>query len=259
MTPSHSDPQPIPKLIAHRGWAAQWPENTLEALMEAVDAGARYVEFDVQLSSDGVPVLNHDATLDRTAAQPGCVMDMKWQDLAAVRVAEEARLGPLDGPFHMASLASVCDWLATEPDVQAFVEIKTESTARFGVDRVLADCLEFIEPLLERCIVTSFGDDVVEAARERADVRVAWALERWDAPSLERADQLKPDYLFCNYRKIPAATKELPRGGWQWALYEVKDADLALELAARGAAYIETMAIGDLLRDPRLGDPGEVT
>jgi glycerophosphoryl diester phosphodiesterase len=254
MTTPKADRPPIPRLIAHRGWAAQWPENTLEALMEAVDAGARYVEFDVQLSADGVPVLNHDATLDRTAGQPGCVMDMKWHDLAAVRVAEVPRLGALDGPFHMASLAYVCDWLAAEPDVQAFVEIKTESTARFGVGRVLGHCLELIEPLRERCVVTSFGDDVLEAARRSTDVRIAWALERWDDASLERAHQLAPDYVFCNYRKIPAGVTELP-GSWQWALYEVKNAELALELAARGADYVETMAIGELLQDPRLRPP----
>jgi glycerophosphoryl diester phosphodiesterase len=253
-----TDSRPIPSLIAHRGWASQWPENTLEALMEAVDAGARYVEFDVQLSADGVPVLNHDATLERTAGHPGCVMDMPWQELASIRVAEEARLGPLDGTFRVASLASVCDWLATEPDVAAFVEIKTESTARFGIDRVLGHCLELLAPLLDRCVVTSFGDDVVASARERADARIAWALERWEAASLARAVELSPDYLFCNYRKIPAATGELPRGAWQWALYEVKEADLALELAARGAQFIETMAIGDILSDPRLRPSGEV-
>lgn len=196
-----------------------------------------------------MPVLNHDATLDRTTGRPGCVMDMTWAQLSQVRAAEEARLGALDGTFRIASLASVCEWLATEPQVHAFVEIKTESTARFGVDRVLDDCLAHIEPLLERCIVTSFGEDVVAAARSRADVRIAWALERWDAEHLERAGQLEPDYLFCNYRKIPATTQTLPHGGWQWALYEIKDAELALELAGRGAAFIETMAIGELLSE----------
>ncbi|HEY9197768.1 MAG TPA: glycerophosphodiester phosphodiesterase family protein, partial [Gammaproteobacteria bacterium] len=49
-----------PILIAHRGYAARHPENTLSALQAAVAAGARWLEFDVQLSADHEPVLLHD-------------------------------------------------------------------------------------------------------------------------------------------------------------------------------------------------------
>ena len=63
---------PTPELIAHRGWAYRYPENTLPAIAGALGAGARYVEFDVQITADGVPVLFHDSTLDRTAGRPGC-------------------------------------------------------------------------------------------------------------------------------------------------------------------------------------------
>jgi len=50
-------------LVAHRGWQRRYPENTLPAIKGALDAGARYIEVDVQLSADGVPVLFHDRTL----------------------------------------------------------------------------------------------------------------------------------------------------------------------------------------------------
>ena len=46
-------------LIAHRGWAARYPENTVPAFRAALEAGARFVELDVQLSSDLVPVVFH--------------------------------------------------------------------------------------------------------------------------------------------------------------------------------------------------------
>ena len=45
----------LPTIIAHRGNAAEFPENTLEALQSAVDLGVRHVELDVQLSADRVP------------------------------------------------------------------------------------------------------------------------------------------------------------------------------------------------------------
>ena len=57
----------IPTLVAHRGHAAGCPENTLPALEEALAAGAAWVELDVQLSSDLVPHLFHDRTLERIA------------------------------------------------------------------------------------------------------------------------------------------------------------------------------------------------
>ena len=53
-------------VIAHRGASAGAPENTLPAFQAALDAGADLVEFDTRVSRDGVPVVLHDETLDRT-------------------------------------------------------------------------------------------------------------------------------------------------------------------------------------------------
>lgn len=55
-----------PPVIGHRGAAASAPENTLASFRRAAAEGARWVEFDVQLTSDGVPVVFHDASLERT-------------------------------------------------------------------------------------------------------------------------------------------------------------------------------------------------
>lgn len=61
------------QLIAHRGFAAQFPENTLFALQSALSLGCRYLEYDVQFSSDSVPILMHDLTVDRTTTSTGNV------------------------------------------------------------------------------------------------------------------------------------------------------------------------------------------
>lgn len=55
-----------PEIIAHRGYSARVPENTLAALEAAIRAGAGAVEFDVQPAACGTPVLFHDAMLGRT-------------------------------------------------------------------------------------------------------------------------------------------------------------------------------------------------
>ena len=54
------------RLVAHRGYPRRYPENTLLSLLAALEAGAEFVEFDVQMTADGVPVLLHDADLRRT-------------------------------------------------------------------------------------------------------------------------------------------------------------------------------------------------
>lgn len=61
------------EIIAHRGYSARAPENTLAALRAAVDAGADAVEFDLHVTADGEPVLFHDFTLERTSSGRGRV------------------------------------------------------------------------------------------------------------------------------------------------------------------------------------------
>lgn len=55
----------LPALIAHRGYSARAPENTLAAIRAAADAGIRWVELDVQCLADGTPVIWHDAHMAR--------------------------------------------------------------------------------------------------------------------------------------------------------------------------------------------------
>ncbi len=50
---------PLPQAVAHRGFKAKWPENSLEAMRAAVEAGAHGLETDTHLSRDGVVVLSH--------------------------------------------------------------------------------------------------------------------------------------------------------------------------------------------------------
>lgn len=70
-----------PLLLGHRGDPEHHPENTLESFLSAIRCGADGVELDVQVSRDGVPVVIHDATLDRTTRGRGEVAAHTWQEL----------------------------------------------------------------------------------------------------------------------------------------------------------------------------------
>ena len=72
---------PYPRLIAHRGAGKSAPENTLSAMRHGARQGYRMFEYDVKLSRDQVPVLLHDATLDRTSNAVGAVAKYSFNEL----------------------------------------------------------------------------------------------------------------------------------------------------------------------------------
>src|SRR5690349_12065171 len=74
----------LPEVVGHRGAAAAAPENTLESLRLAAEHGARMVEFDAKLTSDGVVILMHDDTLDRTTSGHGRVAATSWADIRSL-------------------------------------------------------------------------------------------------------------------------------------------------------------------------------
>jgi glycerophosphoryl diester phosphodiesterase len=71
-------------VIAHRGNSAHAPENTFEAYDQAIALGADALEFDIRLTRDGVPVVIHDPTLDRTTNGRGPVVDRTLDELRAL-------------------------------------------------------------------------------------------------------------------------------------------------------------------------------
>ncbi len=72
------------EIIAHRGYSAIAPENTMAAFTAAVAAAADSVELDVQITADGVPVAFHDRYTERITNMPGTVREMSWQQLQSL-------------------------------------------------------------------------------------------------------------------------------------------------------------------------------
>ena len=111
----------LPRVIGHRGAAAYAPENTLEGIREAARRGARWVEFDAKLTGDGVVILMHDDTLDRTTNGHGSVAQTSFGDIG--RLDAGAWFGEA---WRGARVPRLADALAllVELDMQANIEIK---------------------------------------------------------------------------------------------------------------------------------------
>ncbi len=234
-------------LVAHRGYAGRYVENTLPAITAAVAAGAHYVEIDVQLSADHVPVLYHDRDLQQLARTAGAVADYSLQQLRALSLTATDAAGAPLATQHICSLQEVVQLLWAQPQLTLFVELKRVSMRAFGmplvVDRVLAE----LAPVMTQCVLISYDRPALEYARHRGVARIGWVMEPWDDAMLAQAQALRPEYLFTDHSIIPDHARPLPPAPWQWALYEIGNLQLARAWHAAGTQLLETFHIGDLI------------
>lgn len=91
----------FPAIVAHRGAASTHPENTLPSFAAALDLGARIVELDVRRSADGVPVVMHDPSVERTTEGTGFVHELTAEALGRLHA------GTSEHPAGVPTLAEV--------------------------------------------------------------------------------------------------------------------------------------------------------
>ena len=114
-----------PLVIAHRGDSAHRPENTLAAIVGALELGVSAVEIDVQLTRDGRVVVIHDPTLDRTTSGQGAVRELTLAEVRAVSAGYPSRFGSDWKGEHVPTLAEVLTLLRDR--ARTLIEIKKEA------------------------------------------------------------------------------------------------------------------------------------
>ncbi len=155
------DPDARP-VIAHRGASGQYPENTLLAFAKGLEQGADAIELDVRVTADGVPVVLHDPTLNRTTNGAGPVAALALAQVRRVRAAQGERIP---------TLAEV---LESFPAAPLIVELK-ETGAAAATLRVLRAQRAESRVLLgafQRGALRAFRG--TEFARSPARIEVAW-------------------------------------------------------------------------------------
>jgi glycerophosphoryl diester phosphodiesterase len=149
-------------IFAHRGGCALGPENTTAAFDLGLQAGADGLELDVHLSADGVPVVHHDATLDRTTPHSGPLAARTAAELAqmdaAYRFAAKGRF-----PFRNqgVGIPSLRDVLGRYRHVPIIIELKVDS-AEMG-EAVARDVLA--SNAVDRVCIAGYGARSAAAAR----------------------------------------------------------------------------------------------
>ncbi|WP_353988242.1 glycerophosphodiester phosphodiesterase [Ruicaihuangia caeni] len=149
-------------VAAHRGDRSNAPENTLPAYLAALDSGAQLLETDVRLTADGVPVLMHDATVDRTTSGSGWVFAL---DSDAVRALDA-------GSWHAEEFAgtpvpTLAELLTIAAPTEAILLL--ELKGRWGAEGVrLVRTLVYEHGMHDRVMLASFDRKTLRQAQLQA-------------------------------------------------------------------------------------------
>jgi glycerophosphoryl diester phosphodiesterase len=144
--------------IGHRGACGHAPENTLASMRKALEFGVDGFEFDIQLSKDGIPVVIHDSTLERTTNGKGLVSDHTLAEL------QQFDAG---GGERIPSLRDVLDFMDAQQATtcRLLVELKAENSA----EPVIAILREYVQQRgwsWSRFLLCSFNHHQMLRARE---------------------------------------------------------------------------------------------
>nr|WP_253678257.1 glycerophosphodiester phosphodiesterase [Treponema sp. OMZ 788] len=170
--------------FAHRGFRSRYPENTMLAFSKAADLGVDGIEFDVHLSSDGVPVIIHDETLDRTSSASGLVKDFSFDELKKINAAAkfksaEALNGTVPLNEKIPSLEDYFDFIKNK-DIISNIELKTGVFEYPGIEEKVYALLKKYN-LQDKCIISSFNhESILRMKKINSSLVCGFLVDSWD-------------------------------------------------------------------------------
>jgi glycerophosphoryl diester phosphodiesterase len=153
----------IPKIISHRGAAGYAPENTLVSLHTAADMGVEWVEFDVKLTKDDVPILFHDDLLDRTTNGSGTIGDKTYAEICELDAGHWMGESFID--TRIPTLEQAIDVLL-ERDLGVNIEIKACPGRERETAEVALDMLSQVWDDHNNILISSFSHVSLEIAQD---------------------------------------------------------------------------------------------
>ena len=216
----------LPLVIGHRGAMAYAPENTLASFREARRRGATWVEIDVKLTADRVPIVMHDDSLKRTTGIDRLVAETSRSEL------------PKDVPTFEEAIACFAELgLGCNVEIKP-CEGREEDTARVAVATLRRCWPASLPPPL----LSSFKDVSLAAARQAApEFRRAILLGEVADDWQSRAKGVDAVGVNTNGAKLTAPRAlEIKRAGYALAVYTINDGAVARALIGMGADCVIT-------------------
>ncbi|RSK29377.1 glycerophosphodiester phosphodiesterase [Bacillus sp. HMF5848] len=192
-------------VFGHRGAAGTYPENTLLSFQAAFDEGAKGIELDVQLASDGTVVVIHDEKIDRTTTGKGYVKDFTYHQLrkfdASFKFHDQYGFVPIP------SLQEVLEWVKPL-DLLINIELKNGIIEYPTLEEKVLELINEFQ-IENRVIISSFNHyslkkcKIISKNVETAILYMEGLYEPWSYATTVEANALHP--------YIPAATAEITR------------------------------------------------
>lgn len=138
-------------VLGHRGICSKFPENTLVSFEAAINLGVDLIEFDVNITKDGIPVVIHDNTIDRTSDHEGLTRDYSLQELKAFdfgcKFGAQFAGTPIPTLEEVLTLAAKSDKLLLNVEIKDMTHEAVDKTVnmlhRFGLeDRAVIACFD---------------------------------------------------------------------------------------------------------------------
>ena len=191
----------VPKIIGHRGAAGHAPENTLVSVQRAYDLGVRWIEVDVKLSSDDVPVLFHDDKLERTTNGKGPITRKRLNELKDLDAG-----GWFESSFAGERIPTLVELVATSArlGLGLNLELKPSPGEEEKTGRVAAEVLQVIWPAaLPAPMISSFKPEALAAFSGVApDMERALLFHKLPKEWLLQARALGVSALHCKARHL---------------------------------------------------------
>ncbi len=239
---------PAHRLVAHRGYRAAYPENSVVGIHAALAAGIHHVECDVQFSRDGVAMLYHDLSLDRVSGIDGTLLDYDAAELVKLPAGEPARFGDRFADVTIEPLLALLAILDDYPAATCFVEVKEQTLQGFSLDSLVTQLCDLFAEHRQQVVFISYSTAVIATARQRNWPRCGVVLHAL-SDALEPAIlALQAEYYFIDQLLIDAsvshATEHQPT---QWVAFEVGDLATGLKLLDYGFDLLESFTAPTLI------------
>ncbi len=190
----------MPWVVGHRGAMGHAPENTMTSFEAAINLGADMLEFDVRLTKDGIPVVVHDANLDRTSNK-----SLNLTDLAADDLGELDAGSWFDLRFageRIPRLSTLLKWAHNKKNkagdlISFFVELKVDGDERrreMLIQAVMKELKEF--KVTNRSVLISFDEPTLAlCSRLAPGMATGFLYSDMLYDALDRAKSLKVNHL----------------------------------------------------------------
>ncbi|GAE06077.1 glycerophosphodiester phosphodiesterase family protein [Paenibacillus sp. JCM 10914] len=199
--------------LAHRGYPLKYPENTMLGFQKALELGFSHIELDVQLTKDGVPVVIHDATVDRTTNGTGAIQSFAFEEIRQLDAGSGEKIPTLEEVL-----------LFAKDRMQVDIELKQTGDTYPGLEQKVIDVIKQTG-MEKQVFLTSFDHYSIQKARSiDPDIELGLVIYGATPSIFPFMEEIGARYISVKYVYVtPHFIEEVRKRGYQLVLWTPDD------------------------------------